>query len=274
MKSNDMSIKYMRSNDINSNDMCNNDINSSEMKGSDLNVQNLLQLIKERKSSRGPFDEHRPIDPAIIHDILEAATWAPTAHNMQNFEIVVVDDKSVLEELSELESTVSTTFVQENYRQLSFSEDELKRKKTGILANQFPPAWLTEEAQQGKFPPSISKLGEQVRRGPVLLLILYDPNRRAPASEGDFLGVMSLGFMLENMWLTATEHDVGFHIVSAFGNEPLSGEVKKLLNIPHALNVTLGIRLGYPVGDDHRLRVRRDLDGFVSFNRYDPHKEK
>ena len=233
-----------------------------------MNKEDLLRLIKERKSSRGPFDEHRPLDPAVLRAILEAAAWAPTAHNMQNFEIVVVDDKSVLAKLGELESSVSPDFLRENYAQLSFSEEELKSRKTGILANQFPPAWLTEEARQGKWKAPVSKFGEQISRGPVLLLFLYDPARRAPASEGDFLGVMSLGFMLENVWLMAAAQGVGLHVVSAFGNEPISGQVKKLLNIPPALSITLGIRLGYPVGDEHRPRVRRDVEDFVRFNHY------
>jgi nitroreductase len=233
-----------------------------------MNEQELLQLIKQRKSSRVVFDENRPIDPSVLQNILEAATWAPTAHNMQNFEIVVVDDKSVLAKLSELKSQVSPVFIQENYRQLSFTEDELKKRKTGILANQFPPAWFTPEAQQGKVNPPASKLGSPISNGPVLLLILYDPAHRAPASEGDFLGVMSLGFMVENLWLMAAAQGVSLHIISAFGNEPLSSEVKKMLNIPSSLMITLGIRLGYPKADDNRLRVRREVKDFVSFNRY------
>ena len=131
-----------------------------------------------------------------------------------------------------------------------------------------PPAWLTEEARQGKYKAPVSKFGEQISSCPVLLLILYDPKRRAPASEGDFLGVMSLGFMLENVWLMAAAQGVVLHVVSAFGNEPVSGKVKKLLNIPPALSITLGIRLGYPAGNDHRPRVRRDVEDFVSFNHY------
>jgi len=234
-----------------------------------MNEKDVLQLMKERRSSRGRFDEKRSVDPAVLKNILEAATWAPTAHNMQNFEIVVVDDRSILQELSELESTVSSVFVQENYRQLSFSEDELKKKKTGILASQFPSVWLTPEAQQGKLKDSSSGLGGMVSKASALLLILYDPNRRAPASEGDFLGVMSLGFMIENMWLMAAAQGVSFHIISAFGNEPLSGKVKERLGIPSSLDIVLGCRIGYSAADDRRLRVRRDTEDFVSFNRYE-----
>lgn len=233
-----------------------------------MEAQVLLDLIRERKSSRGLFDQDRPIEPAVLQNILDAATWAPTAHNMQNFEIIVVDDKLLLTQISELESPVSPVFLKENYAQLSFSEEELRCRKTGILAGQFPPAWLSEEAQQGKLTPVAGKLGEMIRRGPVLLLVLYDPSRRAPASEGDFLGVISLGTMLENMWLMAEAQGVALHVVCAFGKEPLSSEVKRLLGVPSTLDITLGIRLGYPVVEDNGLRVRRDRSDFVSYNRY------
>jgi len=233
-----------------------------------MDTKELLNLMKARKSSGVLFDENRPIAPEVLRDILEAATWAPTAHNMQNFEIVAVNDKATLLKLSELKSAVSPVFLQENYPQLSFSEAELRQRKTGLLAAVFPPEWLSEEAQAGKLAPPPMGMGELISRGPVLLIVLYDPNRRAPASEGDFLGVMSLGFMLENLWLMAAAHGVSAHIVSAFGEEPLSDETKKALNIPETQNIALGVRLGYPEKDNEGLRVRRDIEDFVSYNSY------
>jgi nitroreductase len=181
----------------------------------------------------------------------------------------VVDDRSILLELSELESQVSSLFIQENYRYVSLTEDELIRKKTGFLSNQFPPSWLSADAQEGKVSQPAAKLGGQVRRGPVMLFVLYDPTLRAPASEGDFLGAMSLGFMLENIWLMATACGLGFQIISSLGNEPLSGEIKKILDIPPSLKLVFGCRLGYPSAEDkYRLRVCRDVEDFVHFNRY------
>jgi hypothetical protein len=32
-----------------------------------------------------------------------------------------------------------------------------------------------------------------------MLFVVYDPAKRAPASEGDFLGALSLGYVMENM---------------------------------------------------------------------------
>jgi nitroreductase len=101
----------------------------------------ILEIMQERQSARGSFDPNRAIAKSDLEEILEAARWAPTAHNMQNFEIIVVDDKSQLEAISRIRSAISETFLRENYKQMSFSEDDLRRRKAGVLASMFPPSW-------------------------------------------------------------------------------------------------------------------------------------
>ena len=104
-------------------------------------MNEMLKLIEERHSSRVPFDRERPIAMGDLRQILEAARWAPTAHNMQNFEIIVVDDKELLDKIGNIQSQISEEFLRENYQQLSFSEEELRQKKVGILGAMFPPSW-------------------------------------------------------------------------------------------------------------------------------------
>ena len=106
-------------------------------------MSEILKIIQDRHSSRVPFDQGHGPSKHDLMQILEAARWAPTAHNMQNFEIIVVDDKKQLEELGNIESKISEEFLRENYQQLSFSEEELLQKKVGILGTMFPPSWRT-----------------------------------------------------------------------------------------------------------------------------------
>ena len=105
-------------------------------------MSEILKIIQERQSARVPFDPNRPVPKEDLKQILEAARWAPTAHNMQNFEVIVVDDKAVLEKIGNIKSRISEEFLRENYEQLSFSKEELLKKKTGILGAMFPPAWV------------------------------------------------------------------------------------------------------------------------------------
>ena len=93
-------------------------------------MSEILKIIQERQSARAPFDPNRPISKEDLKQILEAARWTPTAHNMQNFEVILVDDKEVLEKIGNIKSRISEEFLRENYEQLSFSKEELLKKKT------------------------------------------------------------------------------------------------------------------------------------------------
>ncbi len=228
----------------------------------------VLKLIEERQSARGPFDPERPIAQEDLKQILEAGRWSPTAHNMQNFEIVVVDDKKLLEAIGGIRHPVSETFIRENYEQLSFSEEELLRKKVGILGTMFPLSWRTPGAKLEEPEQFNSSLGRVIQTSSVLLIVVYDPGRRAPASEGDFLGAISLGCVMENMWLMANALGIGFHVVSSLSADQVEKEVKSILDIPDHLMIAFSVRLGYPVSAAKYLRVRREVPDFTHHNRF------
>jgi nitroreductase len=86
----------------------------------------ILKLIQQRQSTRVVYYPRRPVAREELRQIIEAGRWAPTAHNMQNFEVVVVDDK-ILEKIGNVKSQVSEAFIRKYYQLLSFSEEELLR---------------------------------------------------------------------------------------------------------------------------------------------------
>lgn len=237
--------------------------------------EEILHLIQSRESSRGPFDMGRPVSDSDLERILEAGRWAPTAHNMQNFDIMVVDDPAVLEAIARLRNPISMEFVRENYAQLSFSEEELRRRKTGVLATRFPPAWSKPDATQAE----LAAADRPLPGCPTLLFMTYDPRNRAPASEGDFLGAISLGCVTENMWLMAASMGIGFQIVSSLAGGAIAAEVKRILAIPERLRIVYAIRLGYALSKapaegtaaaagGSYIRVRRDIADFAYRNRF------
>jgi nitroreductase len=233
-------------------------------------MSEILRIIRERHSSRAPFDRDHPPSKQDLMQILEAARWAPTAHNMQNFEIIVVDDRRELEELGDIKSRISEDFLRENYQQLSFSEEELLQKKVGILGAMFPTSWRTP-GDWGKVARESepSSLDQTIKGSPVLMIVTYDARKRAPASVGDVLGFISLGCVMENMWLIAEELGISLQIMSVFGGDEVESEVKKILDIPEYLKIAYAIRLGYPISKSSQPpRVRRDVAGFAHHNRF------
>jgi nitroreductase len=234
------------------------------------NKNDILKLIQQRQSSRVSFDPNLPISKEDLRQILEAASWAPTAHNMQNFEIIVVDDKQVLEKIGGIKSRISLEFLRENYEQLSFSKDELLKKKVGILGTMFPPTWRDptkmEEVARKSSPTPIT---QRIDGSPMLLIVIHDSRKRAPASEGDVLGFMSLGCVMENMWLMAQSLGIGFQILSALSAYPVAKEIKQILSIPDYMNIAYTVRLGYPkIAPVKYFKVRRNVEDFTHYNKY------
>jgi nitroreductase len=234
-------------------------------------MSEIMKIIQERHSSRVPFDRKHPIAKQDMLQILKAARWAPTAHNMQNFEIIVVDDNNQLEKLGNIKSRISEDFLRENYQQLSLSEEELLQKKVGILGTMFPKSWRTPD-DWGKVARESepSSLDQTVKGSLMLLIVTYDARKRAPASEGDVLGFISLGCIMENMWLMAQELEIGFQIMSVFGGNTVEKDVKKILEIPEYMRIAYAVRLGYPISKPSKfLRVRRDINRFIHYNRFE-----
>ena len=230
----------------------------------------LSNLMEVRCSTRAPFDPKRSIARQDLMRILEAARWSPTPHNMQNFEIIVIDEEPLLKQIGNIKSKVTLDFLKENYQQLSFSKEELLRKKVGILAVWFPKEWtdpsrLEEAAQKAKsFPVS-----ETLDGSPMLLIVIYDSRKRAPDSPGDFLGIVGLGCVMENMWLMANSLGIAFHILSEFGEDPVEKEAKRILSIPAHMKIAYACRLGYPISEPGKgLRMRRDVKDFTHHNRF------
>jgi len=232
-------------------------------------MNEVQRIIQERQSARVPFDANRKVSKQDLREILDAGRWAPTAHNMQNYSIIVVDDKEVLNVIGNTKSRISEEFLRENYEQLSFSKEELVKKKTGILGAMFPPAWvdpskMAEAARKSEPMP----LTQSIRGSPCLLIVVYDPQKRAPASEGDVFGFMSLGCVMENMWLMAQSLGISLQILSTFAAPVVEKQVKQVLGIPETLKIAYTCRLGYPQGSTKYLRVRREIEDFTHYNKF------
>lgn len=232
-------------------------------------MNDVLRVIQERQSSRVPFDPNKPISKENLNQILEAARWTPTGHNMQNYQIIVIDDKALLEKIGNIKTRILEEFLRDNLKELSFTEEELKQKKVGILAAGFPPDWVdpTKISQVAQQSPPIP-LSNSIRGSPTLLMVFYDPTKKAPAQAVDVYGFMSLGCLIQNIWLSATALGIGMQILSLSATASVEKELKQLLGVTKGLRIAYTIRLGYPVASAKYLRVRRETSEFTHHNRF------
>ena len=229
----------------------------------------VMKAIRQRQSAKGPYYQDRQVSAEAMNQIIGAARWAPTPHNMQNFEIIVIDDRDTLNKIGELKSPLTEDYVRENLQQMSFSEEELLQKKVGLLGVNLPQT-LRDPARMDEAVHGEGRgLGDMIKNGPTLLLVLYDTRKRAPASAGDFLGILGLGCVMENMWLAASALGVGVQILSVFIGGDVEKKVKEILKVPDYMAIAFGARLGYPMPRPQKyLRVRRDPEQIVHHNLY------
>ena len=239
-------------------------------------MRDLLEIMWQRHTCRAAFDPQREIREADMQRILDAARWAPTAHNMQNFEIIAVDDKHCLAAISAIQLPPTETFIREHYHQLSLSEAELLRSKTGLLASMFPESWHEAEAAQDESTAvHHTYVGRMIQKCPLLLVVVHDSRLRAPASEEDALGLMSLGCVMQNLWLMTESLGISMQILSAFGANAVEDRVQRILAIPKHMKIAFAARLGYPVTvSESYLRVRRRIQDFTHRNRYSVREHK
>jgi nitroreductase len=80
--------------------------------------------------------------------------------------------------------------------------------------------------------------------------------------------MMSLGCVLENMWLMVHSLGLGFQALSVFSPPSVEQEVKNLLAAPTFMKIAFAVRLGCPVTSGSYLRVRREAAEFTHRNRF------
>ena len=193
----------------------------------------IIDAIKERRSIRKYSP--RPVSTEILSEILEAARWAPSAHNAQPWRFIVLIDTSLKQELSE------------------------------AMAN----AWtadMTEDGTPSETRENTSKASvERFTRAPVLIvacltmkdMIKYADESRQK-SERD-LAVQSLGAAIQNMLLVAHSKNLG----ACWFCAPIfcKDTVRKVLKIPEDAEPQALIALGYP-SEKPRAPYRKPLENY------------
>lgn len=234
-------------------------------------MQNIIKVIQSIHSTRGAFDLTRSISRETQQLILEGAQWAPTPTNMQNFEVVVVDSKEQLDAIGRVPADMSEQFLRETYGLLSYSDAELREKKTGMLASSFPSAWTNPEAwnPESDYRSQLTFLGRAIGETPLMMFVVYDATKRAPGSEGDPVGLISLGCVLENMWLVCESLELGLHVLTVVSDGPVEHKLKDVLRVPANMKIAFACSIGYAADPlASYTRVRRDLNDFVHYNKF------
>lgn len=198
-------------------------------------TETLLQLIHTRRSIR-QF-EPRPVPRSLIERLVEAACWAPSAHNRQPWRFVVLDEEGRKRQLAEAMGARLT--------------DDLRAD--GL-----------EEVQIAR---DVARSRRRLTGAPVLLLVclsMQDMDRYPDPVRQQYerlMAAQSVAMAAQNLLLVAHAEGLGACWLCA----PLfcPDVVRETLSLPEAFEPQGVIALGYPA--EQRTKTREPLETRLIF---------
>ncbi|MHA1144353.1 MAG: nitroreductase family protein [Candidatus Helarchaeota archaeon] len=234
------------------------------------------ELVKYRRSSRYLYTQ-KPIPDAHLRKIFEAARYAPTPHNSQPFEIIVVKDKDVIKQLSEVGFRLDKKAVDGHFYWTRFSDEELENKRTGVQVDVLPKFILDLKENPSLVDDDVfwdraMKLYSYfVQNCSCLLFVLYDKSLRGVGPLHHVWGILSIGAVMQNIWLAANDLGISAELISGQLMVPESvQQILQILDIPKdKYRLMLIFRLGYEKKfGTWGTNIRRELKDFVHLDRF------
>lgn len=210
-----------------------------------INYDGFLQLVQKQRSIR--LFKPDPLPDEYIDDILEAARFTPSGANAQPWEIVVVKDKIIKDQIVEIikEESISS----------------YKLGQTRPLEEQHPTD-RRRHAHPG-FPSA-----------PVFFVLFSDPRLEdaypmaAQAYDSHGITVSSMANLFMYMHLAATSLGLASQWVSATSHPIPQALIKQLLGVPRSFILYDTMIAGYPAQSPPP-RLVRAKEEFSHINHYD-----
>jgi nitroreductase len=215
-----------------------------------MDYDGFLQLVQKQRSIR--VFKPDPLPNEYIDNILEAARFAPSGANSQPWEIVVVKDKKIKDQIVEI------------VREESISSYKLGQTR--------PP-----EEQHPSDNRRHAHLGFQ--KAPVFFLLFSDPRLEdaypmaAQAYDGHGVTVSSMANLFMYMHLAATSLGLASQWVSATAHPLPQALIKQLLGVPRSFILYDTMIAGYP-DQSPPPRLVRTKEEFTHFDHYDRSKHR
>jgi coenzyme F420-0:L-glutamate ligase/coenzyme F420-1:gamma-L-glutamate ligase len=197
-----------------------------------MNASGLFDIIKSRRSIRRYVD--RPVPEDVLRRLLEAARWAPSAHNRQPWRFVVIIDPA---------------------RRASLARAMGQRFHTDLEANGVPA---------GQVKRRVARSYRRISSAPVVIILCLSmadmdryPDMRRQQAERT-MAVQSVALAAQNLWLAA--HAAGLGVCWMCAPLFCPDAVREELSLPDDWEAQALFTVGYPAeqgaSDRERLETK------------------
>ncbi len=223
----------------------------------------LFEAIRKRHTTNGPFAD-RPVAPEHKQQLLELVARAPSHFNSQPWRFIVVEDVARRKELGNIagdsmrQLMEAGRFFQQYRRFFRTSAEEVEQTKDGIHFDHVPAVLkpftkyiFTDRGvsfmNRFQVPRVLSNDARNlVANSPMLLGIALSHEMYVPGELTGLYTTISLGAVVQTLWLTATSLGMGMQFVSTPQEIPAQwARVSALLGVPDDFELMLLLRLGY-----------------------------
>lgn len=223
----------------------------------------VAEAIRKRHTTNGAFAD-RPIDPAHKRAILELAARAPSHFNSQPWRFIVVEDAERRRELATIagesmrQLMQDGRFFQQYRRYFRLTPEEVAATNDGIHLDNMPSVLkplakyiFTDRgaAMLNTFQvPRVlaNDARKLVESSPLLLGVALSREVYQPGELSGLYTLISLGAVVQTIWLAATAQGMGMQFVSTPQEIPAQwARVSTLLGVPEGFELMILFRLGY-----------------------------
>lgn len=252
----------------------------------------LLEAIVKRKTTNTAFEDKK-VSKEHIRLLIKMASHSPSHFNSQPWKFIVIEEKQIISSIAKLAGDSMVKLMDDGrfwkqYRKyFRFSEEEMEKTKDGIHIDHLP-SFLKPFAKSifseagGKI---ISKfkvsriLGNDeeklVDTSPLLFVILLTKDEYKKDELSGFYSVISMGAVIQTLWLVTTSIGMGMQFISTPGEIPEKWkEISDMLDVPETYEMMAIFRMGYTdpgikrPSIDWKSSQRKDVNELAYSNRF------
>ncbi|MBS1516428.1 MAG: nitroreductase family protein [Bacteroidetes bacterium] len=223
----------------------------------------VFDAILNRRTTNTAFIDKK-VSEEDINTLIKMASFAPSHFNCQPWRFIIIEDKELIKKIAKIGGDSMTQLMDDGrfwkqYRKyFRFDDDEIEKTKDGIHIDHMP-AFLKPFAKQifseagGKIISRfrVSRiLGNDeeklVADSPILFAIALTKDEYKKEELSRFYSVISMGAVIQNLWLSTTALGMGMQFISTPGEIPEQWEkIVNLLEVPDTYELAAVFRMGY-----------------------------
>ncbi len=223
----------------------------------------LFEAIVNRKTANSAFADKK-VSQEHIDLLVKLASHSPSHFNSQPWRFIAVTDEEIIGKIAKIAGDSMVQLMDDGrfwkqYRKyFRFSEKEMEKTKDGIHIDHLPavlkPFVRTIFSEKGgkvmakfKVPRILGNDEEKlVASSPLLFIISLTKDEYKKDELSGFYSVISMGAVIQTLWLAATALGMGMQFISTPGEIPENWKaISNMLSVPDDFEMCAIFRMGY-----------------------------